>query len=185
MLLSIVIVGILLYVTARSYSTVVNIEPLKKREFISRFLVISSLVLLCQILLGTQVREEVDYVAERLGNAGRSEWVNYLGVKFIIHRSFSWIVLISQALWYWTLSNEKKKGIVTTLANWILILTLAQIGTGILLAYFGMPAFGQPLHLTISVITIGIQFVLILLVNREQLFSVIYKNRANSGKAFV
>nr|WP_293834156.1 COX15/CtaA family protein [uncultured Arsenicibacter sp.] len=184
MLLSIVIVGILLYVTARSYSSVVEIASLKRRELINRFLVIGSLVLLVQILLGTQVREEVDYVAERLGEAGRGEWADHLGIKFIIHRSFTWIVVLSQLVWYWNLRRQQVRGLVQTLGNAIVGLTIAQIATGILLAYFGMPAFGQPMHLTLSVITLGIQFVMILLLNRERFFPAIYDSRTNPGKAF-
>lgn len=183
MLLSIVIVGILLYVVARSYSGVIAIQELNNRRFINQFLIIGSLVLLVQILLGTQVREEVDYVAERLGDAGRGDWVNYLGIKFIIHRSFTWIVVGSQLAWFWRLKKEQQTGTIKTLATWVISLTGVQVLTGISLAYLGMPAYAQPLHLTISVITLGIQFVLILLLNREQLFPNLYNNRMQSGQS--
>lgn len=183
MLLSIVIVGILLYVVARTYSEVLNIQKLKNQHFINQFLIAGSLVLLIQILLGTQVREEVDYVAERLGDSGRASWIDYLGIKFTIHRSFTWLVVISQGLWYWKLSKEKQNGTSNNLANWVLILTGAQVLTGVTLAYLGMPAFAQPLHLTISVITLGIQFVLILLLNRERLFPFAHDSQINPSKS--
>lgn len=185
MLLAIVIVGLLVYVTARSYSGMIAAQKLKNYRFINQVLVISSIVLLTQILLGTQVREEVDYVAKRLGDAGRINWVNFLGTKFFIHRSFSWVVVFSQVLWFWQLRKEQKAGLISRLGNWIIILTVAQILTGIILAYLGMPAYAQPLHLTISVITLGIQFVLILLLNRKLLFPVLNSNRVNSDQSIV
>ena len=183
MLLSIVIVGLLLYVVARTYSTVLTIQKLVSQRFINQFLIAGSVILLIQILLGTQVREEVDYVAERLGDAGRSNWVNYLGIKFIIHRSFTWLVVISQGVWFWKLRQEQQTGTIKSLGNWIIILTGVQLITGISLAYLGMPAFAQPLHLTISVITLGIQFVLILLLNRELLFPSVYDSKINSSQS--
>ena len=183
MLVAILIVGLLLYVTARSYSVMIAIQKLNNHRFINQVLVVSSIVLLTQILLGTQVREEVDYVAKRLGDAGRTNWVNFLGIKFLIHRSFSWVVVFTQLLWFWPLRKEQKTGPISRLGNWIIMLTVAQILTGIILAYLGMPAYAQPLHLTISVITLGIQFVLILLLNRKLLFPVLNSNRVNSDQS--
>jgi cytochrome c oxidase assembly protein subunit 15 len=171
MLVAIVIVGVLLYVTARSYSGVIPKDTIRSRSFVNRFLILSSIVLLVQILLGTQVREEVDYVAERLGNVNRDQWVNYFGIKFIIHRSFSWIVVLTQLLWYWRFYKEQQGGVLSALGKWVMGLTLAQIVTGITLSHFGMPAFAQPIHLTIAIIALGIQFILILLLNKGVVFS--------------
>ncbi|MCY7359865.1 MAG: COX15/CtaA family protein [Rudanella sp.] len=181
MLVAILIVGVLLYVTTRSYSTLLANNSLTNRVVISRFLVISTIILLAQILLGTQVREEVDHVAHRLGETGRGQWVDNLGIKFAIHRSFSWIVVITQLLWYWRFRRSKTQGIILVLGNGAVVLTVVQILTGITLAYLGMPAIAQPIHLTIAIVALGIQFVLILLLNKESLFPT-QEGRLSSGK---
>lgn len=169
MLVAIVIVGILLYVTARSFSGVVPDDTLKTKRFINRFLMISGIVLLVQILLGTQVREEVDHVAHQLGNENRSQWADNLGLSFIVHRSFSWIVVITQLLWYWRFRQEQTSGTLANLGHGVMGLTALQILSGITLAYLGMLAVAQPIHLTIALVAIGIQFTLILLINKDSL----------------
>src|SRR5690606_20806406 len=51
-------------------------------------------VVLVQILLGTQVREAIDEVSEF---TARAEWIAAIEDDFVIHRSFSWIVLLLHA----------------------------------------------------------------------------------------
>lgn len=172
MLVAIAIVGVLLYVTTRSYSTVLPGNTIRSKTFVRRFLIISTIVLLTQIVLGTQVREEVDTIARRLGEAGRDQWVDNLGIKFVIHRSFSWVVVLTQLLWYWRFRQEQKHGVLSILANCIIGLTALQLLTGISLAYLGMPAIAQPVHLTIAIVALGIQFVLILLMSKDSLFPI-------------
>lgn len=171
MLVAIVIVGVLLYVTTRSYSAVLPGDEIKSKKSISRFLIISTVVLLLQILLGTQVREEVDYVAHQLGEGARDQWAENLGIKFAVHRSFSWVVIFTQLLWFWQFRREQTQGLTALLSKVAIGLTLVQLVSGIALAYLGMPDFIQPIHLTIAIVALGIQFVLVLLVNKATFFS--------------
>lgn len=170
MLVAILIVGVLIYVATRSYAVVLPTAVAKYQRFVSRFLVISSIVLLVQILLGTQVREEVDGIAKSLGEGGRERWADNLGIKFVIHRSFSWVVIITQLFWYWRFRQQSNPKVFTILSDTTVVLTMLQIATGVTLVYLGMPAVAQPIHLTLAIATLGIQFVLILLINKKSLF---------------
>ena len=49
-------------------------------------------------------------------------------------------------------------------------LVIIEILSGALMAYFGVPAFLQPLHLTLAIISLGIQFVVLLLLNSSAVF---------------
>ena len=40
-----------------------------------------------------------------------------------------------------------------------------EIFTGTIMAYFGVPAYIQPFHLTLAIISLGIQFIILLLLN--------------------
>jgi len=60
-----------------------------KRMLRNAFWFLSSLIFI-QILLGTQVREEVDLVAR--ANDNRSEWIELLPSVFYIHRRFSLLI---------------------------------------------------------------------------------------------
>lgn len=98
---------------------------------------------LLQILLGTQVRESIDVVA-REGSVLREHWVDALGTNFEVHRSFSWLVILLNLGWVWM---ARKNGIRIVEMPLTLALLLIQLTGGIVLAYAGMPAGFQPLHL--------------------------------------
>ena len=167
MLLAIVIVFILIYLFIRaSYSPEKDGKVVTDQALINK---LSFLVLglsLIQILIGTQVRELMDEAIRALGYEGRSEWIASLGVPFYIHRSFSILVLAANLCWI----NKINRGIsgssrVKVLGRGCLIILGIEIFTGILMAYFGVPAFAQPVHLTLAVIMIGLQFMMWLIMN--------------------
>lgn len=117
-------------------------------------------VLLVQILMGTQVREAIDQVAA----ASRDTWISKLGSEFIIHRSFSWIVLILHVgLMVRLYKTEGLKSFALTLN----LLILGTILTGMGMAYFAVPAFLQPVHLLLATVTFGMQFAFLLRLNRK------------------
>jgi cytochrome c oxidase assembly protein subunit 15 len=125
------------------------------------WLVSCIVVLLIQILLGTQVREAVDHIA-RL--AARNEWISSLGLVFIIHRAFSWLVLIMHGILIWNL--RKTRGLKAfPLA--LILLILGTILTGVGMAWFAVPPFLQPVHLLLATISFGMQFIMLLKISRS------------------
>lgn len=118
-------------------------------------------VLLVQILLGTQVREAIDQVA----SAARETWIASIGGEFIIHRSFSWIVLILHVgLIVRLYKTEGSKAFALTL----IVLILGTILSGMGMGYFNVPPFLQPIHLLLATVTFGVQFSFLLKLNRKE-----------------
>lgn len=167
MLLAIVIVFLLLYLFTWS-AHAGNILQLKEssKKAIGGVGVLVITLSLIQILLGTQVREAMDEVIHKLGYHARSEWIDELGLNFYIHRSFSILVFIMNLYWinriFKAEGRDSIAGKIAFACFWLLIL---EIGTGIMMAYFGVPPFAQPLHLTFAILLIGLQFVIWLVVN--------------------
>jgi heme a synthase len=187
MLLAIVIVGVLLYVVARTQVTSLSFQEFKLSKASSRWLLISSVLLLLQILVGTQVRETVDEVASRFGAMQRFRWVDELDIRFYVHRSFSLIVLVSQLFWIVPVAKRSENSVlIRQLAISTGGLLVLEILTGVIMAYFAIPAWAQPVHLTLAVVALGIQFVVILFSYRSVLMksipdsSSIQKNRSGS-----
>jgi len=118
-------------------------------------LVIAGLItLFVQVFLGTEVRAAVDLVSQRLP---RSEWIGALGSVFITHRTFSWLVLILQAV---LIVKIRKTQGLNSLSLPLIILILCTFLTGVGMAYLDVPAILQPLHLTIATIAIGTEALL-------------------------
>jgi cytochrome c oxidase assembly protein subunit 15 len=121
-----------------------------------------------QMVLGIQVREALDQIAFTVTN--RDSWISSLGTEFIIHRSFSWLVFLSNGfLSYKLMKNFGQNWRTTALAG----LTLGSVVTGVGMAYLSVPAFLQPFHLLFSALTFGILF-LMLLENRKATETVRY-----------
>jgi cytochrome c oxidase assembly protein subunit 15 len=105
------------------------------------------IVLLIQSVLGTQVRMYVDDVSKVLHYEQRETWLADMPVSFLLHRSFSWFVLVAALLVSWHSRNIiaiKKKIFILT---GIIILNMIA---GITLYYADMPAIAQPIHLLLA-----------------------------------
>lgn len=109
-----------------------------------------------QMFLGTQVREEIDALV-KLGYS-REQWLLTVGWPFYVHRSFSWLVLLVMGWIAW--KNEKTEKYLPI--RWLSGLLIAELVTGILLAYVDMPGIVQTSHLMFASIMFGILTMLIL-----------------------
>jgi cytochrome c oxidase assembly protein subunit 15 len=170
MVLALLIVCLLLYTYYRSYRLAIRTKfATEKPNRLFNILIVGFVLMLIQIVLGTQVREEIDKVAFEFGYLLRSEWIDKLGLPFLIHRSYSLVLLGIHLLFIYKVFKFSMRK--TMLYNWSLILILIiglEIATGIGMAYFAIPAFLQPLHLLFGSLIIGIQFVLLLQLNDQK-----------------
>ncbi|GAB3923842.1 COX15/CtaA family protein [Larkinella terrae] len=176
MLLAILVVFVLLYVMTVSYSGRVTIESVNRNKSTVNQILIWTLVFsTIQVLIGTQVREAIDEVIQRIGYSERYRWIENLDYRFYIHRTFSLVILVFHlAVIYQLRKHTTTKGILSQLTTSLLVLVIVEILTGIILAYFSVPAAAQPIHLTLAVVILGLQFTALLMLNADQLL----KNRA-------
>lgn len=171
MLLAIVIVFILLYVYARSYAIEKHLNISADAMFLNPVLIGALLLSLFQILLGTQVREDMDLVIAQLGYDMRTEWISSLGVDFYIHRSFSFLVAAVNIWLFIKIRRiEGNFRVHIQLMSYVLLVIGLTVLTGVVMAYMGVPPYAQPLHLTLAIAMIGIQFVLLMFINSERFF---------------
>ena len=119
-----------------------------------QLLIVAALLLtLSQIIMGTQVREQVDMIAKMLEGRWREQWIEQLSMVFVVHRSASWLfVLLNGAIiWYIArmvnVSEDSLSLRLRRLSMGLMTLIVGEIVLGILMAYFAIPKFAQPLHL--------------------------------------
>ena len=161
MFLALVIVALLVYLTHQSDDHEVFHSPIG-----FWWLMACIAVLLVQVLLGTQVREAIDRIASI---APRVEWISAVYRDFIMHRSFSWIVLFLHA---GLILNLRKTTGLKAFPVALILLILGTILTGAGMANFGVPSFLQPLHLLLATLCFGMQFLLLLkLSSKEKIVS--------------
>ena len=157
MLMAIVLLFILFSILAIS-------NPSKKRVRISRnisiLVLISIVLLLIQIITGTEVRKFIDIKMELLNYTEKERWFENITSSFSFHRSFSWAIIIVNSLIYF---YARKSGLKLKIIHIVNSLIFFQISSGIIMYYFHFPFSSQPIHLLISTMIISIQFYFLLL----------------------
>ncbi len=162
MLLALLIVALLTFVCLRAG----GISPVSagpKRLQIGATLGVLLVLTLVQIVMGTQVRESVNEVAQALGEAQREQWVAGLSWVFYVHRSYSILVLVGHGyLVYLAYQNFGINGNLTRWTGVLLVVIVVEILSGVIMAYFAIPRFAQPLHLILATGAFGLQTLLLM-----------------------
>jgi heme a synthase len=158
MALALVIVALLQYAVVRSHEIKTGLRYSSKLNVLIWLVLITTFV---QILLGTQVREEVDIMAFTMGETNRSNWIDNLGLTFYVHRSFS-IIIVALHIYLAVLLYKLKDRRMTMMTNVMLAIVGAEVLFGVILSYFAIPPVMQPLHLTFAALLFGIQFLILL-----------------------
>jgi len=164
MILALLLVAILILANHRSslYGDTKGVKmdvPTK----VENLLILGLLLMFVQVVLGTQVREQIDQISTNLGNMLRGEWVERVGLKFLIHRSFSLLLLGVHVLYFlWAFKYTLRRSQISLWSQVLIGLIIMEIATGMGMAYFGIPAFLQPVHLVLGSLIIGVQVILIL-----------------------
>lgn len=120
-----------------------------------------------QIILGTQVREEIDRIASAASYTHRATWVASLGSVFEAHQTLAAIVVLANVVIsyrLWVLAKPRLRQLVAATG---LVLVL-EVVAGIVLANLALPALVQPIHLTLATLLFGTQFLTLLALNAER-----------------
>ncbi len=117
-------------------------------SFVTKLVSVSAIVLMfVQIVLGTQVRQQTDVMFKsgmpRELIPDGFDWV------FFVHRSFSLLIVFSLVYLFLKLKDKAK---FKRPLGFLISFTLSEIIFGIILYYFEMPAFAQPIHLLFSLL---------------------------------
>jgi len=153
MFLALVIIGLQLYVLRMiSPSQQKNIQ-LPRNLHILAYIIFG--ITFYQMFLGTQVREFIDELTKM--GFGRETWTDKLGLPFLIHRSFSWLVLILLSYMAW----KNEQGDKIKMIRWAFIVLALELISGVLLAYAAMPGLVQTAHLVFASVLFGVLLMLL------------------------
>jgi cytochrome c oxidase assembly protein subunit 15 len=165
MLLAMVIVNLLIYATFKAFSEHLSYtikDGVRRHMYIiTGILLVASLL---QMGLGTQVREAIDAVVKANPTLDRSQWLENVGFIDHLHRSTSWSLLILGVYLGWFINKSALAKPVTKTGYGILLLIVLQIILGVGLAYMGMPAAFQVLHLTFAAFLVSALIVLLYMI---------------------
>ena len=168
MLLAVAIVFTLLYAVQRASWQSGFVPKISNKTRLNGVVWITIGLSFVQIVLGTQVREAIDWVADEMRQITRSEWIDQLGWEFYVHRSFSLLVLAVNIYLLYLLRASADNGL-RRWAGVLLGVTVVEVLSGVGMAYFAVPPFLQPVHLLLATVAVGIQYIICLQLNPPSL----------------
>ena len=164
MLLAMIIINTLLFASFRAMNERLSIHL--KSSTKKKLLLVSGAILfvtLVQLVLGTQVRESVD-VAKNVLNLPRENWIDTTDLLYIVHRSFSWIVIALSVLLLYVNRKRDIHSRLIRIGYLIFGLIILQMFLGLGMERLDMPGTLQLLHLVSVSVLICAEFLFMLIV---------------------
>ncbi|MFI3136087.1 MAG: COX15/CtaA family protein [Methylococcaceae bacterium] len=167
MLLALFIVALLIYAIARSQRAfLMQVDCQRLSTKFHTVLKLAMGMTLLQVIMGTQVREAVDFIAHEHGYIDRQFWRNDFPIIFYIHRSFSALILFTNLWLVWQIhqfmaADTFLRRLGYALASLVIIAILA----GVSLDRLGVPPVAQPIHLLMANLIFGVQFLMAISLN--------------------
>jgi cytochrome c oxidase assembly protein subunit 15 len=166
MALAMVLIGVLFYVYFRASKTVwfsgTLFNGLRSYRF---WLWLLAGATFAQIIIGTQVREDIDLISKAMDNQGRGEWIDLLGGDFLVHRILSYLIaaLTLYLLVKARTDNELGRGAKNIIYSIAFFITLEMV-IGYVLVFLQLPAFAQPMHLLNGSFILGLELILLMVI---------------------
>lgn len=154
MIPALIIAGVCVYMIH-----LVHNKPFIVNKSLKWFTWLAFVLVFIQILIGTEVRAEVDHVSKALRYTARETWLSQVGDALHIHELFAWVASLSCIFVVGKSFNHKETQKIGLL---VLISLVAELFLGLIMTQMQMPAFAQPLHLLFSSIIIVALFTLLL-----------------------
>ncbi|TAD95495.1 MAG: heme A synthase [Bacteroidetes bacterium] len=164
MIVALLIVLVLIQVFFKTLNK--QFAEISDKYSINKYLLIAFFLSLIQILLGTQVREGVDRMAVLLQESARETWLEEIGIMFYVHRSFSILVLLVNVLFIRQIFKNNLSDLKTS-AYALVFFLFIEIASGVIMAYFAIPAVMQPVHLLLASLILGVQYWAILIIKKS------------------
>ena len=160
MVVALIIVALLIYTITRSQRD--SFAPIDLSVLPAKFKTVLLVVMgmsLLQIAMGTQVREAVDFISHEHAYIDRQFWREDFPIIFYVHRSFSSLILFTNAWLVWRLWQNVARNHPLVKAGFLLFgLIVTAILAGVSLDRLGMPPVAQPIHLLMANLILGTQF---------------------------
>lgn len=160
MLLALFIVALLIYAIAKSQQHyLAQIDSSQIPSQVHAAIKIAMGFTLIQVVMGTQVREAVDFIAHEHKYIDREYWRDSFPAIFYVHRTFSAVIIFTNLWIVWKIFRSIDRDNLLLRCCYLLVgVIISAIISGITLDRLGVPPIAQPIHLLMATLVFGVQF---------------------------
>jgi len=163
---SIIIILLLIYMVAKTRKESLIVTEVNNLSKLKPLVLILIALTVVQVILGTQVRQEVERISILLNYSERSTWIERLSPVFYVHRSFSILILVAHCFFVYQIKKSiRDNNILSKMSVVLLGILIIEIIGGIILNYLNVPAIVQPVHMLLGSILMGLQFFILFIIN--------------------
>jgi cytochrome c oxidase assembly protein subunit 15 len=156
MIVALLIVAVILYIIRKAdYAK----NVFEKDKLFQSVLIVSLLLTVIQVVLGTQVRQYVDEQVRITSYDNMAAVLENPVIGFYIHRTFSLLVFMINIFLF--MRNRRFK-LGFEKMNWVIFLIGIEVISGIAMYYFHFPFGSQAIHLVVAALLFGVQFYIVL-----------------------
>jgi len=166
MLCAIVMVFIMIIIRYRAMNLSGTLQKVSVGSGLRTMAIAALVVTLGQIILGTQVRQEIDQIYKSMDGGSRETWIEQLSSRYSLHFSLAMAMVMLYAILWFVLRKTIVVRETKMLLNASVLIILFAYGAGVVMHNFGIPAYVQPVHLLCAMILAGVQFALVLKLKR-------------------
>lgn len=132
--------------------------------------IVSAVLSLVQIVLGTLVRENIDFLVKTQPKF-KSESLNesMMAPVLLYHKLWSWLIVVLGVVVFIVVKKKVGSSNLLKAQSVILIIWLCQFLTGVANLWFALPTFSQLIHIVFGSVLFGIQmYICIAFYNKEK-----------------
>ena len=167
MVMALVILSLGVAIIYRAKKLIANTKESIVQPIVIQLAAVVLLFTLMQIMMGTQIREEVDTLFKNFDALFRGDVIANLGITFKIHRSFSIAILLVNFFMIYKIVKSDATDSLKNAGKFLGIVLILEVLAGVILSRFALPAALQPVHLLLACITYAMQFLIILKVLKK------------------
>lgn len=126
------------------------------------------ILIIVEGIMGAQIREMTDELAKSHLNSPRETWIDELegSSLYLIHRSFSWLILILTFYAFW-IARKNQAGGANLIQYAVLGIVLSQMFLGLIMAQIHIYSWVQVLHVGLAAILLSLVFFWLLLLPKN------------------
>ncbi len=161
MLSALVLVSVVIFTSTRVRLRSALLQKHLVGNNLQLILVFALLLTLAQIIVGTQVRQQIDTINHAMDGLSRESWIEQLTSVYPVHQIMAVLLVVVNVALFFFFRKTNPQGRTRKLMYGILFIILAEYAAGVFIHNFAIPAFAQPIHLVLAMILFGVQFALL------------------------